>query len=45
MTKEMVVELGLGFAAAYLIIGFAVWSFIFTHGGFTMPDGKTPAPF
>lgn len=29
---------------AYLSIGFIVWGFIFTHGGFMMPDGKTPAP-
>ena len=33
------------FGAVYLVFGFAVWAFIFTHGGFLNPDGRTPAPF
>lgn len=38
-------EFILGATAIYLIAGVLVWAFIFTHGGFMMPDGKTPAPF
>ena len=38
---EVLVSAGL----VYLVMGFFVWAFIFSHGGFLMPDGKTPAPF
>lgn len=39
------IESILGLGIAYFMAGFLVWGFIILHGGFMMPDGKTPAPF